>query len=522
MATKPTTLPRAWADLALYDTGPFIGSVMKVDPGIGIAASGHRPGAAFPTPAEYENYQQYHVTAKWIPWVNAGSFAGAADAHLLETDATGRTQAQGMTLDDAVNETVLNVIGVNTVAPAVFVDSTAGGGPAIQALIDPDSFGFTTEIGAGSGAGVSVSLNNTLAGGAGHDVTDNAGSSGDGFRAVMQGAGDGVVSSTSGSGVAGRFTSTGANAALSVVGSNAYTSAALFTGGTAQSIYASATGAAMGAFIRGGTTAGADGLQASTQNSTGRALVASVPNTATSTARGLYVSTGTSAAVAAEFVAGGSGASGNYAAIFTGDTTSPTKGIIYMTPQSADPSAFLFIDGALAMSSAKGLTGGNTNDNTWRSYWNSVNGYACAFNTVAGYNALGITIPNATFTAVCVITTANNGDEIKVANSTILVRLSFSVRSMSAAESFMSVRVRDTTGAVFTVWERTGIGGGDASGWAIDANTATKFWVAGPCIEFPVVVPATGTRQYTVFFAAPTVIPFRVRDVTAAFVGTVA
>lgn len=518
MATKPTTLPRAWASLALYDTGPFIGSVMKVDPGAGIAASGHRPGALFPTPAEYENYQQNLITEYWVPWVDAGSFAGAADAHLLETDATGRTQAQGMTLDDAVNETVLSVIGVNTLAPAVLVDSTAGGGPGIQAQVDPNSFGFTTEIGAGTGTGVSVFLNNTLAGGAGHDVSDNAGSSGDGFRAVMSGAGDGVVSSSSGSGVAGRFSHTGVNAALSVVGSNSYTSAALFTGGTTQTIYASATGTAMGAFIRGGTTAGADGLQASTQNNTGRAVIASVPNTATSTARGLHVSTGTSAAVAAEFVAGGSGASGNYAAIFTGDTTSPQKGIIYMTPQNADPSAFLFIDGALAMSSTKGLTGGNTNDGTWRSYWHSLNGYACAFGTLTNKTTIGA---NLAYNNVGTITTANDGDQFKAANAQIIIRVTMAVRPMaSAAGVYLGVRVQDTTGVAFTVFERSGAGGGDTAGFKLADNSQTWQSV---CFTFIVTVPASGSRSYTLAINRDNAVncEVRVRDTTMDFVGTV-
>lgn len=518
MATKPTTLPRAWADLALYDTGPFIGSAMKVDPGIGIAASGHRPGAAFPTPAEYENYQQYHVTAKWIPWVNDGSFAGAADAHLLETDATGRTQAQGMTLDDAVNETVLSVIGVNTLAPAVLVDSTAGGGSGIQAQVDPNSFGFTTEIGAGSGTGVSVFLNNTLAGGAGHDVSDNAGSSGDGFRAAMSGAGHGYYATHSGSGNCINLVHSGANAALSVTGSTAYTSAVVVTGGTTQSLYVSATTAAMGAFIRGGTTAGADGLQASTQNNTGRALVASVPNTATSTARGLYVSTGTSAAVAAEFVAGGSGASGNYAAIFTGDVTSPTKGIIYMTPQNADPSAFLFIDGALAMSSTKGLTGGNTNDNAWRSYWHSLNGYACAFGTLTNRTTIGA---NLAYNNVGTITTANDGDELKAANAQIIIRVTMAVRPMaSAAGVYLGVRVQDTTGVAFTVFERSGAGSGDTAGFKLADNSTTWQSV---CFTFIVTVPASGSRSYTLAINRDNAVncEVRVRDIVMDFVGTV-
>lgn len=137
MATKPATLPRPWATLANYDTGPFIGQPMKADPGVGIAASGHRPGAAFPTPAEYENYQQYHVT-NWVDtWLALGSSAGAADAHIVEANSVGRSALVGLDLDDGVDEVVLDIVSSNTFVPAVQVDATAGGGTAFQAIIDP-------------------------------------------------------------------------------------------------------------------------------------------------------------------------------------------------------------------------------------------------------------------------------------------------------------------------------------------------------------------------------------------------
>ena len=88
MATKPLVPPRVWDSAGVYTTGPFIGSISRVDPGAGIAAEGHRPGNAFPTPAEYENYQQNLITRMVTEWLFLGSYTGAADAHVVETDAT--------------------------------------------------------------------------------------------------------------------------------------------------------------------------------------------------------------------------------------------------------------------------------------------------------------------------------------------------------------------------------------------------------------------------------------------------
>ena len=64
MATKPSTSPRLWGTNALYTTGPFIGQPGKVDPGVGVAAEGHRPGAAFPTPAEFKGFTAAFKTSK--------------------------------------------------------------------------------------------------------------------------------------------------------------------------------------------------------------------------------------------------------------------------------------------------------------------------------------------------------------------------------------------------------------------------------------------------------------------------
>ena len=523
MATKPATLPRPWATLANYDTGPFIGQPMKVDPGVGIAASGHRPGAAFPTPAEYENYQQNLVTASWIPWVNAGSSTGAADAHIVEANSVGRSALVGLDLDDGVDEVVLDIVSSNTFVPAVQVDATAGGGTAFQAIIDPDSTGFTTTVGAGAGRGFSVDLLNSDFAASGLSVTDDVASEGCGVRVDLVGNGYGVYARTAGTSPAGRFEATGVQAALQVVGSASSVTGAIMTGGTTRVLNIDADGAALAAQMVGGDTAGTNALLVTCGNNTGKAIVAALPNTATSASRGFYCSTGNGAGIAAEFVSSGTGASGNYAISLSGDTTSPTKGIVFMQPQNADPSGG-GESGGLAFSTAKGLTGGNFADGTWRSYWNSLNGYACAFVNNYGYGALGLTLPNSIFSIVGTITTANTGDEIKVANATILVRLSFSMKSNSTTDTVLSIRVRDVTDGNTIVWERIGTGSSDNAGYFIPGNDAAtnRYWVPGPAVEIELTPSAVGTRQYTVSMCAPTNVALRIRDLTAAFVGTVA
>lgn len=522
MPTKPSVTPRVWCSAGVYTTGPFIGSISRVDPGAGIAAEGFRPGSAFPTAAEHANFEEYYSTLWIVDWLSTSSATGAADAHLVETASTGRTALVGLNLNDAVNETVLNVVGVNTVAPAVLVTALSGG-TAYQATIDPDATGFTTTIGAGDGRGFSVDMVNSGPAAAGLLVTDDAASEGDGVRVSMTGTGYGVFASSSGTGPAGRFVSTGVQVALAVIGSASSVTGASFTGGTSRVVNIDADGAALAAQMVGGDTAGTNALLVTCGNNTGKAIVAALPNAATSASRGFYCSTGNGAGIAAEFVSSGTGASGNYALSLSGDTTSPTKGILFMQPQNADPSAG-GESGGLAFSTAKGLTGGNFADGTWRSYWNSVNGYACAFVNNYGYGSLGLTLPNSVFSIVGTITTANTGDEIKVANATILVRLSFSMKSNSTTDTVLSIRVRDVTDGNTIVWERIGTGSSDNAGYFIPGNDAAtnRYWVPGPAVEIELTPSAAGTRQYTVSMCAPTNVALRIRDLTAAFVGTVA
>lgn len=520
MATKPATLPRIWCSAGVYTTGPFIGDISRVDPGAGIAAEGYRPGANFPTAAEHANFEEFHITNWVATWLALGSSTGAANAHIVETAATGRTTLVGADFIDAVNETVVNITGANTLAPAVLVTSLAGGA-AIQAAIDPNSFGFVTTVGAGAGSGVSVTLAGTLTAGSGVDVSDDGTGDGTAFRAVLTGDGNGAKLSVDGTGYAAWLVHTGGNSALRVDGSTSATAAVINGNGGTQGLLVDADGSTIAATLIGGNTAGTDVCNALTGNTSGKAYVATLLNTADLSSRGFYCSTSTSsAAVPAEFRANGTGGNGAYALIIAGDASTPTLGTISMGIQDARPTTAP--SGMVTMTNLLGLSVG-TSDNQSRSVWHSLNGYACAFLT--SYTGVGYTISLAGLTTVATITTAAVGDEVKAAGATVLLRMSFSVQNSSVtAYTVMGIQVRDVTAGNVPILSRTGTGAGVTSGYSLQpSNLANNFyWVPGPTIEFSVVVPAVGTRTYDVRMSAPTTDPFRIRDLTFVMAGTVA
>lgn len=521
MATKPTTLPRQWATLANYDSGPFIGQPMKVDPGVGIAASGHRPGAAFPTPAEYENYQQNKVTALWIPWVNAGSFTGAADAHIVETAATGRSTLVGLTLNDAVDEVVLNVnTTATTIVPAIAVDATAATGGGIFVACSPNATSYDTTVGAGNGVGYSAILSASGASAAGVLVSSTGLNNGDGVRVSMgAGSGFGIFSTSASTGAAGYFVSDGVGLALDADATGGTSgSCATFSGGTARVIRATGSGAAIAGEFIGGSTAGTGCVTARTTNNTGAAIVASVPNAATSAARGFYCSTGTSGAMAAEFVSSGSGGSGNFALQVSGDTSSPTLGTINIIEQNARPTTGLsgHLTSINSASLKLGLCGGYS-DNSWRSYWATLNGYACAYGDLPNTSTLG---GIGVWKVVGTIATTTVGNEIKVASSTVLLRVSMTPRAVTAAATgpTLGVLVEDLTAGT-TIYQRISAGTGDTTGFKMPDNT--NVWQNSIAFMVPVVVPAIGTRSYRLSITTSSATEIRVRDVTMDFVGSV-
>ena len=171
MATKPATLPEQWASNAVYTTGPFIGLGNKVFPA--IAPDGHRPGAADPTAAEYQNYQQ-HWSDAWVrDWLANGSAVAGTDTHIVETDANGRTEQRGFDITEVVDQTVANWTAVNTIVPAFILTTGGGGGMQVN---DP-------------GVGASFFAYKSTFGGQGFLFFDDPLGGADAFVAFQQGSG---------------------------------------------------------------------------------------------------------------------------------------------------------------------------------------------------------------------------------------------------------------------------------------------------------------------------------------------
>lgn len=116
MATKPST-SQDWATDTNYSSGPASGNPTKVVvPSVGQALV---PGDNLIP--EYINHQLNHLM-DWTDWLLDGSSAGAADAHVLETDANGDTNVQNITAAQDVTTTSGDVVsGRNLLADAGYI-----------------------------------------------------------------------------------------------------------------------------------------------------------------------------------------------------------------------------------------------------------------------------------------------------------------------------------------------------------------------------------------------------------------
>lgn len=498
MATKPATTPRVWASSGIYTTGPFIGSPSVADPGIGIAAEGHRPGSSFPTAAEHENSQQFELTTWVATWLALGSSAGAADAHILETDSAGRFGAVGATLVDAVDETCLDITAANTFAPAVNVTSAA---TAYQASMGNNAgTGFSAPIGTGAGVGFTSFMSGTAAGGAGLTIdADNAS------------AADCVRLTHDGSGVACLITATGTGFALDVVGSSAALYGARFVGGGLTSLLAEGVGGANGAIVQSGTTAGGIALSSVLRNNTGSALTLSTPGGSTTAARGILASV-SGLAAAAEFIS-----AGYHGAIIAGDATSPVYGALKIEEQNAVPSSFL--DNQIArvrpgFGIAPQLMESCLVDAGWRGFLSTTGGSAFVLGEFTGptfHNSYGTYSTAVNFSAA-------NGNAPKTAGRKIILRINISARSGTAAtDTVLNLRIYDNT-AMSYVWTRAGTGTGGSAGYRIVGNTDAG-WPQPMTIFVPLTIPAVGTRSWTLEFGNAAGAAVWIRDVVVEALG---
>jgi hypothetical protein len=495
MATKPVTVPEIWASNALYTTGPFIGSASKVVPAAATAAEGHRPGALFPTPAEYENSQQNIITTWIATWVFAGSSTGAADAHIVETASTGRTSLVGLTLNDAVDETVLSVTGVNTLAPTVQVNCTTGATCVGADVGNSTGTGFSASLGTGAAIGLDVAMTGTAVGGIGLNITADAASSSNGIVVAQSGNGY-AINATGGPTIeAVRFTGGAGQIALNTIAGAAAISAITSSGGTTASVYGTGTG--NGAGVRG------DGGSTSTAGVFGSA--------GSNTSMGVYGRTTVGAGASAAGVQGegrGTASMGVYGLAATGigvvaqgDLSSPAYPAVRIVPQDADPSAYTS-DGAMLWHSVMKQLRHSVAGFAYKSFLSYGQGSAMHVVTSMAVGAVdtdlsGVLAGN-TLISVTAQDSAGNGFYDSGIGSIVYIKFSCDVRTGGAAD-YLQLQINDVTVGSTLIAEWSGSGSGAQA--AFYCPTATSSYQRSVSVVVPYAPGSDGDLSIEVNFA---------------------
>lgn len=479
---KPTTLPRPWATNAVYLTGPFAGLAGKADPGIGVAAEGHRPGAADPTAAEHENYQQNLITADWIPWVNAGSAVGTATAHIVETTSLGRAGLYALDVADGADETAVNITGTSSVAPAMFVRNNAAG-PVITVLANAAATSDALRVnmtGAMAGAGISV---NATATSSGHAivVTVPASSSSQGLNVYSESSTSTAFLKNQSNGKALELQAS-SGTGIDVVVGGAY--GEIINGGTVASLFAQATAGGTGVSSSSGTTAGANAILGLLRNNTGFAVYGQTAAAATSVSRAGY------------FSANGNGvgleciAALNHPLVLSPKVSAPTNGALLQNGTlNAVPTNVA--SGQLAHVGSTFNTWMHSSfvESAWRAFWSSLGGFCFGESS----NQFVTNNDAAVYTTLCTVTlTAPN--EPKLAGQRVRITLTARGGALTTGTpGYIDVRIRDTTAGV-NILTRAGTGITAASGYYFpNAAGAMEREIA---IDTMYIIPTAGSRTF--------------------------
>lgn len=293
MPTKPVTSPPIWASNANWTVGPHAGQPTKVAPSAGEAQNGQVGGQTYK--GQWSNYLINNL-ATWVAtWLALGSSAGAADAHVVETDANGATSARQLT-----------AIGL-------------GSG---------DNYGVGGQ-GIGSGPGVLGIGGNGAAGGSGDAFTGGFGVRGlSGTAADLAGVLGIGRSGADHYGVLG----IGAGAHPGVFGQGGSTTApgVVGNGGSVSGVGVLGTGNGSGAGVRGEGALGVWGISDDTTSNYGVAGHSAAGADATSAGvRGSGFGDATGVwGVAVD----------GYGMIAQSDTTSPNRAALRLVPQDSEPS----------------------------------------------------------------------------------------------------------------------------------------------------------------------------------------
>lgn len=534
MPTKPIVQPEAWATDAVYTTGPFIGQPQKVVPPGAFAAEGHRPGALFPTPAEYENSQQNRITGL-VRWLFLGSSAGAADAHVLETNAAGRTAVTGITVNDGVDEVAASITGVGTATPALLVTNTAGAGGAIDATIGNQAATcIAAQVGSGAGTGVLVTLTGTPGGGEGVFVTANAGSAAPGVRVDHDGSGNAVSVDHDGSGYGVLVdVSGGSGIGIGVLG-NATIAAVVATGGTGQSaivatsgnnateaLYAQGAGTALGIDATGGTgSSAAYGIRGSALHDQ---------------AMGVHGRTSATAAAQAAGVLGEGRASGigvwgrnttgdGYGVVAQSDTSNPEFAALQLIQQNNDP---VNANGGDVASHAtmNQLRHGASTGVYHGIYQSPADVSGCSANILSiATNAVYTNNSGVSWTDTLQpsLTDDGNGYYGIGPGAELTFTIVMDCRVTTATANHVEVQVLDLTNGSAVIFNRSTAGGTLTDGYYL--GIATTEWQRAIAIQFQYSPPSEGALDFNIQVrkaGGGAGINIEVRDVGCTIIGTI-
>lgn len=497
MPTKPTDQPEHWATDAVYTTGPFIGQPQKVVPPAAFAAEGHRPGANFPTPAEYENSQQNRITGL-CRWVYLGTYNPDPDAHPVETDSTGRAGLHGLTVNNTdAAETGVLISSVGTFTPAMRIANTANGGCIAADIGNSIARCADISIGTGAATGLHISMSGTPAPGAGLRVQSTApttapcidvANAGTGVAVrVIGGPGDTAVEATAGSGqIAGDF-----------IAHSASLHALRAQGGTLRAVYGVGSGGGMGGEFLSGNTA-AQALQATGMWADAHGVRGRTSTSASSTAAGVL---GEARGVGTTGVHGNGGTVGR-GVVAQADASSPSYSALRIIPQDDDPTAATF-DG----------------DTIWHADHRTIrtciagHGYrsmptfgpgsafmvhaAQTFNTAQTVGGVASTL----LSASC-IASHGTGFYGSAAGAEVLIKLSLDVRSLvaSGTSEYLNITILDVTNAAtIATWSGTGTAANSAFSFIATSNA----WIRAVSVALRYAPPADGDLEIRVEVSRP-------------------
>jgi len=130
---KPGSPPTQWATDATFSSGPRAGDNTKAGMAA-AAAQGFVPGDTAKSPTLNE---VLNMITGWLDWLNDGSSAADADAHIVETDSSGKASLKQLDVDWDGSGFGVEVTGTQTGGGALLYLShtgTASGANTIEAI----------------------------------------------------------------------------------------------------------------------------------------------------------------------------------------------------------------------------------------------------------------------------------------------------------------------------------------------------------------------------------------------------